>query len=191
MEKITVRPEKRLGILFAAIVVALILVFLFSTMLSASAIPIKVETTKDNLNIRTEADTYSDILTVVEKSGTYLYPVEDTSENWYKVRFADGVYGYVYKEYVKEAGAIKSSVTLLSGAALRVSASDSAPVQKLCSIGTELSVTGIDTTGNWYYATAFNGEEGYIKATSISDLGIVYPNASRPLVDVEEDILSF
>ncbi|MBQ1252094.1 MAG: N-acetylmuramoyl-L-alanine amidase [Firmicutes bacterium] len=186
MEKTNLKLQNRTGMFLAAVVTALVLVFLCSSVLSAAMIPIKVETTKDNLNIRSEADTYSDILTVIEKSGTFLYPVEDVSANWYKVRFADGVYGYVYKEYVKPAGSFTASVNLLSGGALRVSPVDIAPVQKLCSIGTELSVSGMDSTGKWYYATSFNGESGYIKTTSVADLGIEYPSASRPLEEVEK-----
>ena len=186
MEKTNIRLQSRTGMIVTAIVAAVLIVFLCSSVLSAAMIPIKVETTKDNLNIRTEADTYSDILTVIEKSGTYLYPVEDASANWYKVRFADGVYGYVFKEYVKDAGSLTSAVNLLSGGALRVSPVDIAPVQKLCSIGTELAITGLDATGKWYYATSFNGESGYIKTTSVAEPAVEYPSASRPLEEVEK-----
>lgn len=185
MEKTAVISRKHLGFIGVAVVLAFVFIMAFGTMASAADIPIKVETTKDQLNIRTEADTYSDILTVVETAGTFLYPVEDTSANWYKVRFANGVYGYVYKEYVKEAGAEKTAVTLLSGAALRVQPNDGASVQKLCSIGTEISVTAMDATGKWYYATSFNGEKGYIKTSSVAALGLDYPAAERPLEKVE------
>lgn len=189
MEKTaTMKPSR---IASATLFTALIFTLIFSSLVSAAHVPICVETTKDNLNIRMEPDTYSEILTVVEKQGTTLYPVGKVSDNWYKVEFSNGyvngVYGYVFKDYVVESGALRSSVTLLPGAALRTQPYDTASVQKMCSTGTELTITGVDATGNWYYATAFNGEKGYIKKSSVEALDITdYPIAKRTLAEVED-----
>lgn len=189
MEKTAVKTNKR--ILPVALIIALLVTLLFSSFVSAAHIPICVETTKDDLNIRMEPDTYSEILTVIEKKGTVLYPIESPTGNWYKVEFSNGyvngVFGYVFKDYVVESGALKSSVTLLPGAALRTQPSDSAPIQKMLSTGTELSVSGVDASGDWYYATSFNGEKGYIKKSSVAAVEITeYPVAKRPVAEVED-----
>lgn len=189
MEKTALMKSK--GMMFLAFFISIIFVLLFSTLVSASHIPICVETTKDQLNIRMEPNTYSEILTVVEQKGTLLYPVAKSADNWYKVEFSNGyvngIYGYVYKDYISESGTLKSSVTLLPGAALRTQPQDSAPIQKMLSTGTEISVSGVDTTGNWYYVTSFNGESGYIKKSSVASVDAEsYPIAKRSAPEVQD-----
>lgn len=168
-----------------AVFTALIWTFLFSAFISADTIPVTFKTTKDQLNIRSEADTYSDILTVIDKAGTTLYPVEKVSGlNWYKIRFEGNVYGYVFGDYVTAGDALKSSVSLFPGAAIRTQPSGTAAVQKMCSLETELSVTGQD--GQWYAVTSFNGEKGYMLKSSVKDLNLSYPAVEVPGVDVDK-----
>ncbi len=166
-----------------ALCAAILFVFCFSSLVSAESLPLTFKTTKDQLNIRIAPDTYSSILTVIDEAGTVLYPVERTTSNWYKVRFANNVYGYVYKAYVTPGDAVKSEVKLFSGAALRTAANRTAPVQRLLSVGTEIDLSSAD--GDWYYAKGYNEEEGYILKSSVKEVSFNYPAVKVPDVAVD------
>ncbi len=182
MEKTAIFKRKRLRLIPLAMIAACLFVFVFSTFVSAEYLPITFKTTKDSLNIRTQPDTYSELLTVIEKKGTLLYPVEQVSDNWYKIRFAGGVNGYVFRDYVETGDALKSSVSLFPGAALRTGPSDSSVIQKMCSISTEMSIVGQD--GNWYKATSFRGETGYVLKSSVVNPIKSYPEYTPALPEV-------
>ena len=187
MKKTEKFAGKRFRRCSVAVFTALIFTLLFSAFVSADTIPITLKTTKDQLNIRVQPDTYSDLLTVIETKGTVLYPVEKVSDrDWYKIRFAGGIYGYVYGEYVTAGDPVKSSVSLFPGAAIRTQPTDTASVQKTCSVETELTVSAQDPTGKWYYVTSFNGEQGYIKNSSVKALDVTYPSVEHPGESVEK-----
>lgn len=158
----------------------------FSAAASANMIPFSIKTTKDDLNIRVKADTFSDILTVIETEGTALYPVGEEGY-WYKIRFASNLYGYVYKAYVVQGDACPTTVSLFPGAALRESASTSAQVTKICSTGAQVSVFTYDDT--WYYVTDYNGEQGYVLKSSVYEPSPDYPVIEGEDVDVDQDTL--
>lgn len=169
-----------------AVFLSITFTLLFSAAGSAGMIPYSVKTTKDALNIRVKPDTYSDILTVIDTTGTALYPVEEVG-NWYKIRFANNLYGYVYKSYVVQGDACPTTVSLFPGAALRASASETAQVSSICSVGAKVSVLTYDNT--WYYVTAYNGEQGYLLKSSAYDPAPDYPVIEGQNVDVELDTL--
>lgn len=56
----------------------------------------------------------------------------------------------------------------------------------MCSIETELTVTGQDATGKWYYVKSFNGESGYMLKSSVKAVNITYPKAELPPAVVEQ-----
>ncbi|MGN1011419.1 MAG: SH3 domain-containing protein, partial [Clostridia bacterium] len=187
MEKTAGLAGKRFRRCSVAVFAALIFTLIFSAFVSADTIPITLKTTKDQLNIRTEANDRSVILTVIDKQGTVLYPVEKVPNiNWYKIRFDNGIYGYVFGEYVIAGDSLKSSVSLFPGAAIRTQPSSTASVQKMCSVDTELTVSAQDNTGKWYYVTSFNGEKGYILKSSVKDFDVTYPSANVPGAAVEK-----
>ena len=144
----------------------------FSAAGSAGMMPFSLKTTKDQLNIRVKPDTYSDILTVIEKTGTALYPVDETSQ-WYKIRFANHLYGYVYKDYVVQGDACPTKVSLFPGAALRTAANATAKIHTICSTGAKVSVLTYDDT--WYYVTTYRGEQGYMLKSSAYEPAPAYP----------------
>ncbi len=186
MEKTASFAGKRFRRYSVAVFAALIFTLVFSAFVSADNIPITLKTTKDQLNIRMAPDTYSELLTVIEQKGTVLYPVEKASANWYKIRFADDIYGYVFTEYVSAGDPVKSSVSLFPGAAIRVQPSGTAAVQKMCSIETELTISQQDSAGKWYYVTSFNGEKGYMLKSSVKALNVSYPSVTVPGAEVEK-----
>lgn len=169
-----------------AVFLSITFTLFFSAAASANMMPFSIKTTKDDLNIRVKADTYSDILTVIEKEGTALYPVGEEGY-WYKIRFASNLYGYVYKAYVVQGDAFPTTVSLYPGAGLRESAGTSAQVTKICSTGTQVSVLTYDDT--WYYVTDYNGEQGYILKSSVYKPSPDYPVIEGADVDVELDTL--
>lgn len=158
----------------------------FSAAGSAGMIPFSLKTTKDQLNIRVKPDTYSDILTVIEKTGTALYPVGETSQ-WYKIRFANNLYGYVYKDYVVQGEAYATKVSLFPGAALRTAANATAKVHTICSTGAKVSVLTYDET--WYYVTTYRGEQGYMLKSSVYEPAPAYPVIEGADVEVTLDPL--
>ncbi|HMM05428.1 MAG TPA: N-acetylmuramoyl-L-alanine amidase [Clostridiales bacterium] len=158
----------------------------FSASGLAGMIPFSVKTTKDELNIRVKADTFSDILTVIETAGTALYPVEENG-NWYKIRFANNLYGYVFKAYVEQGDAFPTKISLFPGAALRTSTNADAQVHTICSTGGQVSVMTYDDT--WYYVTTYRGEKGYMLKSSLYEPTPAYPVIEGQDVEVELDTL--
>lgn len=59
-----------------------------------------VATDESNLNIRQEASTEASILGKAAKGSTVTL-VEQTSDDWWKVKTTDGVEGYAYARYLK------------------------------------------------------------------------------------------
>lgn len=112
MEKTAGFVGRRLRRYFVAVLAALIFTLVFSAFVSADTVPITLKTAKDQLNIYMKADVSSEILTVIDKKDTALYPVEMPSADWYKVRFANDVYGYVPKVDVVAGDGFKSNVSL-------------------------------------------------------------------------------
>lgn len=167
-----------------ALILSIMIVFSLSASAFAADVPVSVKTTKAQLNIRSQADTYSSILTVIEKEGTLLYPVEQVDANWLKVRFANNVYGYVYVVYVKDAGPVQGEISLFPGSAIRTAANESASIQKTCSVGTELTV--YSQSSDWYKVKSFGGESGFIKKSSVKLKNIVYPEINKSSVITED-----
>ncbi len=184
MEKPVKITRKKSRVFGLAMIMVFVFIFCFSSFVSAEMIPVTFKTTKDDLNIRSQPDTNSSILSVIDKAGTTLYPVERVTTNWYKIRFANNVYGYVFRDYVVDGGPLTSYVSLFAGSALRTSPSESAPVQRLLSAGTELTITAQDD--KWYTAKAFNNEQGYILKSSAEPFVVTYPTAKYPDVKVDD-----
>ena len=59
-----------------------------------------VATDESNLNIRQEPSTDASILGKAAKGSTVSL-VEQSSDDWWKVKTADGVEGYAYARYLK------------------------------------------------------------------------------------------
>jgi len=59
-----------------------------------------VATDESNLNIRQEASTEGSILGKAAKGSTVTL-IEQSSDDWWKVKTADGVEGYAYSRYLK------------------------------------------------------------------------------------------
>jgi len=66
----------------------------------AAGASLTVATDESNLNIRQEASTEASILGKASKGSTVTL-VEQSSDDWWKVRTADGVEGYAYARYLK------------------------------------------------------------------------------------------
>ncbi|AYO58496.1 peptide-binding protein [Chryseobacterium sp. 6424] len=61
---------------------------------------LRVETESSNLNIRQEPSTEAAVTGKVAKGGNVTL-VEQTSDDWWKVRTADGKEGYAYSRYLR------------------------------------------------------------------------------------------
>ncbi len=66
----------------------------------AAGAALTVATDESNLNIRQEASTDASILGKAAKGSTVTL-VEQSSDDWWKVKTADGVEGYAYARYLK------------------------------------------------------------------------------------------
>lgn len=66
----------------------------------AAGASLTVATDDSNLNIRQEASTEANILGKAAKGSTVTL-VEQSSDDWWKVKTADGVEGYAYARYLK------------------------------------------------------------------------------------------
>ena len=66
----------------------------------ASGVSLTVVTEDSNLNIRQEPSTEASILGKASK-GSSVTLVEQSSDDWWKIKTADGVEGYAYARYLK------------------------------------------------------------------------------------------
>ncbi len=70
---------------------------------SSEIYPMDVETTGTNINVRAEANTSSNVLTVIADKGTKLLSIErGINSNWQKIILTDGTIGYVSGTYLKQ-----------------------------------------------------------------------------------------
>lgn len=72
-----------------------------------------VTTASSNLNVRASASTTSAILTKLAK-GSYVTLIAKSGSFW-KVEYADGVYGYVHADYITQTTSTPVTVSISSG----------------------------------------------------------------------------
>lgn len=123
----------------------------------------KAEVTTANLNVRSENNTSSTIISKLS-SGEEVAVVE-SKDGWYKIKLSNGKEGWISSSYasLKSGYAVgivgNDKVNLRQGASL-----ESTSIGTL-SKGTEVSV--VEKNGDWYKVD-LNGQEGYVYVSLIT-----------------------
>lgn len=109
----------------------------------------------DDVNIRTQASTSSDVLKRLSTGVTVT--VADSTGDWYKLTTADGGTAYVKQDFVTLTQA--DTVVDEEFINIRSAADISSSVLGVVSKGQVITVTGVE--GDWYTVT-YNGQKGYV-----------------------------
>ena len=124
-----------------------------------------VSVSSGKLNVRKSASTGSVVLTTLQK-GSYVTLIS-TSGNWYYVEYADGKYGYCYKNYIKldsgKTATVNTSSTSLNvrtGAGTNYAVKDTIPKGE---------IVIILSTSNGWSKILYNGTKtGYVSSSYLS-----------------------
>ncbi len=118
------------------------------------------------LNLRSQSNTSSEILTTMPKGSAVL--VLSSANGWCKVIY-NGNEGYASQQYLQFRDAVNGSfgVGTITGNSVRMrsGASTSSNILGENNKGTQMDVTGV--SGNWY-AVSYNGKTGYVSMDYMS-----------------------
>lgn len=181
----TVMPKRKsVIVLAAAIIFSLAFTFMFSSVAKAEMMPIAVKSNVAELNIYALPlnSSYVPVLDTVTDSEIVFFP-EEKVENFYKVKFSGGLFGYVLISEVTASTDIKTNVSLFPGAAIRTEPKATAPVKRMLSTGTEVNLLAQD--GDWYQVKAFNGESGYMLKSVLAEVSMETPTYDPDTDDSE------
>ncbi|MBQ9605004.1 MAG: SH3 domain-containing protein, partial [Firmicutes bacterium] len=110
----------------------------------------------DDVNIRTQASTSSDVLKKLSNGVTVT--VTGNADGWYKLTTASGGTAYVKEDFVTLTQA--DAVVTDAFVNVRVEPSITSAVLGVVSEGETVSVTG--SAGDDWYSVLYNGQQGYI-----------------------------
>jgi cell wall-associated NlpC family hydrolase len=124
----------------------------------------------DNVNIRTQASTSSDVMKMLSKGVTVT--VTDNVDGWYKLSTATGGVAYVKQDFVTITQA--DAVVTDSFINVRSNPSITADVIGVVNQGQVVTVTGAENE-DWY-TVSYNGQKGYVYGEYVSGDMISYLN---------------
>ena len=137
--------------------------------------PINVKTTGTNINLRSDANTNSSVIKVIETKGTVLLSVQrGINSSWNKIVLPDGTIGYMSSTYLAQIDDVK---TCNYGAKVKTNDGDGCKIRvgpglkldmiNVLSDGTQVTVIddttykGIDGY-DWYRVMLSNGIQGFM-----------------------------
>ncbi|SHG99424.1 C40 family peptidase [Tepidibacter thalassicus] len=120
----------------------------------------KIEIKANVLNVRSENNTSSDIISKLSKGDQV--PIIETKDGWYKIKLDNGNEGWVSGEYVQE----KQTIGIINGNDVNFREGDSleSPIIETLEIGNEVEI--LDKNSDWY-KVKFNEQIGYIYSSFI------------------------
>lgn len=150
-----------------------ILCLLLALLMSASLLVIPAmadssrgASTKAALNMRSQANTNSTVITVMPKGSDVL--VLSTSNGWSRIIY-DGKAGYASAEYLTAkttvSGKFGTGTITGNDVRMRSGAGTGSSIVGTYDKGVKMTVTG--ASGNWY-AVSYNGKSGYVSADYMS-----------------------
>lgn len=133
----------------------------------------------DDVNIRTQASTSSDVLKRLSTGVTVT--VVDNTDDWYKLTTAAGGTAYVKRDFVTltQADAVVEDEFIN----VRSNADITSSVLGVISKGQTITVTGVE--GDWYTVT-YNGQKGYVYNDNIQGDMLPYLNGVTAKVNKAE-----
>mgnify|MGYP003311093439 FL=1 len=132
-----------------------------------------VSVTSGRLNVRSSASTSSSVVTSLAK-GSYVTLISK-SGNWWRVEYADNVYGYCHADYIKTTAGTPATVKLSSGS-LNVRSGAGTTYGRIASLYNGEVVIVLSSSNGWS-RILFNGTKtGYVSSQYLSTGG--YSNVS-------------
>lgn len=132
------------------------------------AVEIPAYSAGDRVRVRAIPSTDGDILTHL-MFGELVTVTAEIEGEWYPVRAADGITGYVHEDYIVFSEPVREQTAYSSGSNVRVreQASTSAPILAHLAFSESLTVLG-DRQGDWYQVRLADGMQGYVHADYVS-----------------------
>ena len=137
--------------------------------------PINVKTTGTSINLRSDANTSSSIIRVIEEKGTILLSVQrGINSNWNKIVLQDGTIGYMSGTYLTQIDDVKTSnykakVKTNDGDGCKIRVGPGLKLEMISVLADNVQVTVIDDTTykgidgyDWYRVMLSNGIQGFM-----------------------------
>lgn len=135
-----------------------------TAMASSKTIQIlKVNT--DGARLRSEED--KSVITTL-KSGAKVFYAGEHLDAYCKVCTMDGEIGYVYKAFLSEYGAVKSSQVYYTTAKAPVYRRSGSSLKKAGTAPENTFVLVYATNGNWAFVRSMGGASGYMKLNTLT-----------------------
>ncbi|NOV03074.1 C40 family peptidase [Paenibacillus planticolens] len=169
--------------------IALVLSFVFPAAISAAEGVTTKAQIVSGVSFRSQPNTSSNVIRLL-KANEKVTVTNYVSSNWYKVKDAQGVIGYVStnSKYIK----IISNAQIIYGVNFRTlpSSDSGSKVIRMLSKGEEVLVTD-KVNDSWYKIQDANGTSGYVSTSSkymLTDFSVAVPN--MPLADEIEAVIA-
>ena len=126
----------------------------------------RVTTSSTSLNVRSAPASSSSRVTSLARNG--YVTVVGTSGSWYKVEYADGIYGYCHANYLTPVSGSFPAYVSASGGNLNVRSGAGTSYSVKTTLPHGKCIVVIGQSGNWY-RVIYNGDEvGYVSKSYIS-----------------------
>ncbi len=150
---------------FTSFILAFILILGMLSIPSAAATTSSkagiVSVTSGRLNVRSSASTSGTVISSLSK-GSYV-TLMSKSNNWWRVEYADGKYGYCHTDYIKTVTGTPTTVKISSGS-LNVRSGAGTSYSKVASLYKGEIVIVLGTSGSWS-KILYNGTKiGYVSS---------------------------
>ena len=137
--------------------------------------PINVKTTGTFINLRSDANTSSSVIKVIEEKGTVLLSVQrGINSNWNKVVLQDGTIGYISGTYLTQIDDVKTcnykaKVKTNDGDGCKIRVGPGLKLDMITVLSDDTQLTVIDDTTykgidgyDWYRVVQSNGNQGFM-----------------------------
>lgn len=124
--------------------------------------------TGDRVRVRATPSTSGDIMTHL-MFGELVTVTGEIEGEWYPVRTADGITGYVHGDYIAFSAPVREQTAYSSGSRVRVreQASTNSSILAHLAFGESFTALG-ERQGDWYQVRLADGTQGYVHADYVS-----------------------
>ncbi len=146
----------------------------------------KVTLTSGKLNVRSEADKTSKIISTLN-NGDYVTLISKSGDWWY-IEYSENKYGYCHENYLKEVYGVNKQVNIQSGT-LNVRKGDGTQYAVKGNLNKNEEVIELWTKGDWSYILYGGSEKGfvstkYLKNSTVNSVN--YPQINLNVPDFKQ-----
>ena len=129
---------------------------------------LKVNT--DGARVRSGSATGNQIITSLKKD-TKVFFMGGTEGAYCLIRTADGIFGYVYREFLESYGVVRMDrIFYVTGDDVKLYKSPSTSASKRCTLSAYECVIVFAVSGNWAYVRRLNGTGGFVPTSYLQSV---------------------